>query len=306
MQLVIGIPDLISPSYFPAIAAVELGLLADRGIDAELRLSFPVTQAAGLLRDGKLDLLAGAAHAPLYAFPEWQGAKLIAALSHNMYWLLVVSPEVAARTPNLGALRDVRIAAAPGPDAGIVEALVDAGVDLAATGVEIVPVPGGNAGDISFGVTAARALEQGNVDGFWANGMGAEVAVRAGTGKVLFDVRRAAVPAISFTFPALAATDAMIAEHEDVTRAAVEAVSEAQKILRADAGRATAIGRKLFPAMEAELISTLVERDAPFYSSTIDAPTVTALEGFSRRIGISSGNAGYDDVVAARFSAAWS
>ena len=44
--------------------------------------------------------------------------------------------------------------------------------------------------DVSFGVFAARALESGEIDGFWANAMGAETAVSRGVGRVLIDVRR--------------------------------------------------------------------------------------------------------------------
>ena len=36
------IPDLVSNSYFPAIAAVEMGFFKEEGIDAELELIYPV------------------------------------------------------------------------------------------------------------------------------------------------------------------------------------------------------------------------------------------------------------------------
>ena len=38
----IAVPDLISNSYFPAIAALELGFFESEGLDAELELVFPV------------------------------------------------------------------------------------------------------------------------------------------------------------------------------------------------------------------------------------------------------------------------
>ena len=38
----IAVPDLISNSYFPAVAAVELGFFKAEGLDAELELIFPV------------------------------------------------------------------------------------------------------------------------------------------------------------------------------------------------------------------------------------------------------------------------
>ena len=47
----IGVPDLISNSYFPAIAAVDLGAFKAEGLDAEVELLFPVPKAMEALRD---------------------------------------------------------------------------------------------------------------------------------------------------------------------------------------------------------------------------------------------------------------
>src|SRR5262245_66270715 len=97
MALRVAIPDLISPSYFPAVAAVELGFFKREGLDATVELLFPVTRTYEELREGRLDFVAGAAHAPLYAFRNWQGCKLLAALSRHMYWFLVLRSDLAAR-----------------------------------------------------------------------------------------------------------------------------------------------------------------------------------------------------------------
>ena len=72
MVLKIAVPDLISNSYFPAIAAVELGFLAQQGLDATIELIFPVSKAYAALRDGAVDCVAGSAHSALSAFPEWR------------------------------------------------------------------------------------------------------------------------------------------------------------------------------------------------------------------------------------------
>ena len=74
----VAIPDLISPSYFPLIAAVELGFQQE--LDAKLELLYPVTKTYEDLRDGRLDFVGGASHAVLYAFKDWQGGKLLCAL----------------------------------------------------------------------------------------------------------------------------------------------------------------------------------------------------------------------------------
>ena len=50
------------------------------------------------------------------------------------------------------------------------------------------------------GELVARALAEGKVDGFWANGMGAELAVRSGAGKIVLDVRRGDGPEVCFDY----------------------------------------------------------------------------------------------------------
>ena len=77
----IAVPDLVSNSYFPALAAVELGYFQAQGIDMELVMISPAGRTMEALRDGRVDFVVGPAHATLSAFPGWQGAKLLAALS---------------------------------------------------------------------------------------------------------------------------------------------------------------------------------------------------------------------------------
>ena len=66
----IAVPDLISNSYFPAVAAVHLGFFADEGLDANLDLLFPVPKTMEALRDGTLDFVAGSAHPARSALGE--------------------------------------------------------------------------------------------------------------------------------------------------------------------------------------------------------------------------------------------
>src|SRR5256885_13112732 len=48
---------------------------------------------------------------------------------------------------------------------------------------------------------------------------------------------------------------------------------QSQKALKADPKRATKVGEKWFPAFEASLIATLVERDLPYYDPAISKGT---------------------------------
>ena len=47
----IAVPDLVSNSYFPAVAAVELGFFRAQGIEVELEMVSPVGRAMESLRD---------------------------------------------------------------------------------------------------------------------------------------------------------------------------------------------------------------------------------------------------------------
>ena len=71
----IAVPDLVSNSYFPAVAAVELGLFKAQGVDMELEMVSPVGRAMEAMRSGGVDFVAGPAHATLSAFPGWQGGQ---------------------------------------------------------------------------------------------------------------------------------------------------------------------------------------------------------------------------------------
>lgn len=303
----IAVPDLISPSYFPAIAAVDLGFTAEEGVPLELDLLFPVTDAAVALREGRIDFLAGAAHAPLHAFTEWQGVKLLGALSQHMYWFLIVRSDLRLERGGLAGLSGLRIGAAPGPDLGLQLLLDEAGIDTAAEDIRIEPVAGTSGGSVSFGVAAAEALAAGRIDGFWANGMGAEVAVREGVGTVVLDVRRGDGPpaAKSYTFPALMTTDGMITQNPEAVAGVVRAVVRTQEILRADPERATEVGRRLFPPMEAEMIAELVRRDTPFYEPAISDEVVQGVNRFAQRAGLLQAPVAFEDVVATSCVPLW-
>ena len=302
----IATPDLVTNSYFPALAAEELGLFRDEGIDAHVEL-LPSLDAVNALRDGHVDFVAGGAHTTLLAFPGWKGAKLVVALSHGTPWLLVLRADLSARRGDVSTVKGLRIGAAPGPDRAFLRLLHEAGVDPVRDGVTIAPVPGGTDPGASFGVTAAEALERGTVDGFWANALGSETAVRRGVGTIVIDVRRGDGPpgAGQYTLAAISTTEALIARQPERVAAAVRAIVRAQDILRKDPGRATEVGRRRFPPAAAEIIAAVVERDLPFYDPAIGEPAVSAMNGFARSLGLLTAPVSYEDTVATRFRDLW-
>ena len=137
----IAVPDLVSNSYFPAVAAIELGFFRAQGMDVELEMVFPVGRAMEALRDRRVDFVAGPAHATLSAFPGWQGAKLLVALSQHTFWLLVLRSDLEVRPGDVAAVKGLRIGAAPGPDTALRRLLAEVGVDPAADDVALGGLP---------------------------------------------------------------------------------------------------------------------------------------------------------------------
>lgn len=299
MPVRVAIPDMVSPSYFPAIAAVELGFFAREGLDATVELIFPVTRTFEDLREGRIDFVGGAAHAALSAFRDWRGCKLLCALSQNMYWFLVVRGDLQAKRGDLGVIKGLRVGAAPGPVDGLRRMLAESGIDPERE-VNIGPVPGSSGSGVSFGMAAAKALEEGAIDAFWANGMAAEVAVRRGVGTVVVDARRGDGPRGSqhYTFPALVATQERIDRNRESAAAAVRALAAAQDALKQDPSLAARAAKRHFPKAELELIAELVRRDALYYDPLISRESVRALNAFARATGLLSREPGYEEVVA--------
>ena len=304
----IAIPDLISNSYFPAAAAVELGFFKEEGLQMELELIFPVDRTLEVLRDGDIQFVGGSAHSTPHAFPEWDGGKLLASLAQGMYWFLILRTDLNAKRGDVGAVKGLNIGAAPLVDLGLKRLLIEAGIDLEKDEVNIAPVPGAFQGNnVNFGVAAAKALEEGKIDGFWANGMGAEVAVRRGVGTMVLDARRGDGPsaAFNYTMPALITSQKMIDDAPDSCEAAIRALVKTQKALKKNVGLATEVGKKLFPNEEASLIADVVERDLPFYTAAISEDFVKGMNKFQKDVGLVKGDFSFEQVVATQFMKFW-
>lgn len=303
----IVVPDLISNSYFPAVAAVELGCLRDEGIDASVELLFPVDDAYRALAAGEVDIVAGSAHSALAAFPGWEGVKLLAAQAQGMYWFLVLRADPGVERDDLGVLGGKRIGAAPWVDIGLRQLLVDAGIDAERAGIEIAPVPGAVGAGTNFGLTAARALEDGKIDGFWANGMAAEVAIRSGAGTLVLDIRRGDGPegCFDYTFASLAARKDWVDEDLGRAAAVVRALRRAQGLLAEDPERATAVGEGIFAAEDLPLIARLIRRDVPYYDAAIAEKAIAGMNRFARERGLLEGDPPYGSVVATELAPFW-
>src|SRR5258708_1860730 len=303
----IAVPDLISNSYFPVVAAVELGYFKEQGIEASIELVFPVDKAYAALKSGEVDFVGGSAHSAVSAFPDWDGVKLLCAQAQGMYWFLIMHADYDVHRGDIDAVKGRKIGAAPWVELGLRRLLMEAGIHLSRDRVDVASVPNPPGIGVNFGLNAARALEARQIDAFWANGMGAEVALSRGVGTVVLDVRRGDGPGAGFnyTMASLATTDRLIESNPAAAELAIRAVVKAQAALRRDVSLARKVADKVFPKSEAALIEKLIQRDLTYYDASISRDFVAGMSKFSLDMGITTKDLDYRSVVAERFSHLW-
>lgn len=302
----IWVPDLDSPSYFVAIAAVELGFFKEQGVPVEF--VYNTMQGPELMREGKLDFIAGPAYAGVRAFPAWKGIKLLCALSQYSYWFLAVRATLNVKRGDLAALKGLRISAAPAwPEMALRHMLTQAGLDLERDKIAIVPPPPPYGDKGYMARNGVDTIIQNKADAYWGNGMRVAIGEQLGLAKLHVDLRRGDGPAGAryYNFPALTAPERLINEHRDAAAGAIRAIVKAQTALKADPSISTEIAKKLFPADEAELIAGLIERDTPFYDAEISGEAVDGLMKFAKSSGLIKDVVPYDDLVATGFKSLW-
>jgi ABC-type nitrate/sulfonate/bicarbonate transport system substrate-binding protein len=240
----ITVADSISPSYFVAIAAVQLGFFREEGVDMEF--VFTPADPSQALRDGVVDFYGGSPYTGLHRFPGWRGGAVLCALSQYTYWFLAVRSDLTCERGDVSAVKGLRISASVLPGLTLKRVLEEAGLDLQKENVRIVPsLPRTSQNWAWDGVDA---IEQGIADGYWGNGLRADLGVKRGIARILLDVRRGDGPpaARHFTFPALITTERLVKEQPKVAAAAVRAIVKTQKALKADPQLAAKAAQRLF------------------------------------------------------------
>ena len=297
------VADAISPSYFVAIAAVQLGFFRDEGVDMEFVFTPP--SASHALRDGAVDFVGGSPYTALRSFPGWRGGVLLCALSHDTYWFLAVRSDIHCERGDVSAVKGLRLSASAEPGLAMKRLLEQAGIDFARDNVRIVPSPRHTSPNAAW--DGVDAIEQGIADGYWGNGLRADLGVKRGIAKILLDVRRGDGPpaARHWTFPALVTTERLVGEHPDIAAGAVRAIVKTQRALTANPQLAVKAAERLFPAEETSLIAYEVARDAPFYDASITEEMVAHISRFAREMGVLEGDVTYDQVVATQFAPLW-
>ncbi len=306
----LAVADLGSPSYFVATAAVTLGFFKDEGIEvAPVVGSTVAEQNTKGLNDGSVHFFGGPVYGPLKTFPGFRGVKILCALAQYSYWFMGIRADLDVRRGDLNALKGLRISSSQSsPGLGLRHMLAQAGLHLDRDNVRIVKSPSTGKANMFRGTDGLVALRDGISDAFWGNGMRLEIAVRSGLAKLHIDLRRGDGPpgARFYTFPALCASEAFVESHPDVAGGAVRAIVKTQAALRANPQLATEVGSQVFPPEEAEIITSLVERDAPYYDATVTRKAIDGLNEFCVKQGLLAEPVAFEQLVATQYKDLWS
>ena len=299
----ITVADAISPSYFVAIAAVQLGFFKEEGV--EMEFVFPPADPSQALRDGVVDFYGGSPYTGLHRFPGWRGGAVLCALSHYTYWFLAVRSDLTCERGDVRAVKGLRLSASVLPGLTLKRLLEDAGIDFQRDNVRLVASPRRLSQNWAW--DGVDAIEQGVADGYWGNGLRADLGVKRGIAKILLDVRRGDGPpaARTWTFPALITTERLVKEQPDIAAAAVQAIVKTQRALRAAPQLAAQAAQRLFPAEEASLIAFEVARDVEFYDATVTEEMLAHASRFAREMGVLEGEVRYGELVATQFAPLW-
>src|SRR5207245_6735300 len=131
------------------------------------------------------------------------------------------------------AVKVLRLRASVLPGLTMKRLLEEAGIDLQRDNVRIVASPRRTSQNWAW--DGVDALEQGVADGYWGNGLRADLGVKRGIAKILLDVRRGDGPpaARHWALPAPTTTERLVKEHPDIAAGAVRAIVKTQRALRA-------------------------------------------------------------------------
>ena len=161
----ITVADAISPSYFVAIAAVQLGFFKEEGV--EMEFVFPPADPSQALRDGVVDFYGGSPYTGLHRFPGWRGGAVLCALSHYTYWFLAVRSDLKCERGDVSAVKGLRLSASVLPGLTLKRLLEEAGIDVQRDNVRLVASPRRISQNWAW--DGVDAIEQGVADGYWGS-----------------------------------------------------------------------------------------------------------------------------------------
>ena len=161
---------------------------------------------------------------------------------------------------------------------------------------------------VGSSASAAAALRAGQIDGFMGGEPGGAVIVhQLKIGRYFIEPLRDQGPKfLSYmTFPTLQASDRYIQANAKTVERVVRAVAKTQKRLREDPEAGVRVAQKIFPALDVELLRSIIALQRPSYIPTMTEEAIRAANQFQKQAGVVKNEYPYDKLVAVQFKSQW-
>ena len=280
--------------------AEQLGYLKAEGITAQFSDFEGGAEVTTAMVGGSIDFAGTYLERPMILAEKGFGSKnLLAILNRNPIFLVLRKDLPATDVKGLKGTKLGMTRAGSATDLALRALLRDSGLE-----------PDRDVAVIAVGssASAAAALRAGQIDGFMGGEPGGAVIVhQLKIGRYFIEPLRDQGPKfLSYmTFPTLQASDRYIQANAKTVERVVRAVAKTQKRLREDPEAGVRVAQKIFPALDVELLRSIIALQRPSYIPTMTEEAIRAANQFQKQAGVVKNEYPYDKLVAVQFKPQW-
>jgi len=287
-------------TFLALYAADQLGYFKAEGLSPQFADFEGGAEVTTALVGGSIDLAGTYVERPMILAEKGFASKsLLAILNRNPIFLVLRKSLPATDVKGLKGTKLGMTRAGSATDLALRALLRDAGLE-----------PDRDVAVIAVGssTSAAAALRAGQIDGFMGGEPGGAVIVhQLKIGRYFIEPLRDQGPKfLSYmTFPTLQASDRYIQANAKTVERVVRAVAKTQKRLREDPEAGVRVAQKIFPALDVELLRSIIALQRPSYIPTMTEEAIRAANQFQKQAGVVKNEYPYDKLVAVQFKPQW-
>jgi NitT/TauT family transport system substrate-binding protein len=287
-------------TFIVLYGAEHLGYFKAEGITPQFADFEGGAEVTTAMVGGSIDFAGTYVERPLILAEKGFAAKnLLAILNRNPIFLVVRKNLPATDVKGLKGTKLGMTRAGSATDLALRALLRDAGLE-----------PDRDVAVIAVGssASAAAALRAGQIDGFMGGEPGGAVIVhQLKIGRYFIEPLRDQGPKFLqyMTFPTLQASDRYIQANPQIVERVVRAVVKTQKRLREDPEAGVRVAQKIFPALDVELIRTIIALQRASYLPAITEEAMRTVNQSQKQAGVVKTDFPYDRVVAVQLRPIW-
>ena len=287
-------------TFLALYAADQLGYFKAEGLSPQFADFEGGAEVTTALVGGSIDLAGTYVERPMILAEKGFASKsLLAILNRNPIFLVLRKSLPATDVKGLKGTKLGMTRAGSATDLALRALLRDAGLE-----------PDRDVAVIAVGssTSAAAALRAGQIDGFMGGEPGGAIIVhQLKLGRYFIEPMRDQGPPFlrNMTFPTLQTSDRFIQSNPQIVERAVRAVVKTQKRLREDPDAAVVVAQKIFPALDPDLLRSIIGVYKKAYFPAITEEALRTVNQFQKQAGVVKSDFAYDKMVAVQFKHLW-